>query len=204
MKTALGICLVLVTLTFCAWFLMNRTRTEAVNTARDAAQIFRSLVDMTPEVRITAYVTVQRTSSILELATVKKEITIPYRYEASWAGSTKTLELGSAYTLKAGFDLRERFTLDVDEETHVIHATFPAPKLLSVQQDKYWIQRDADGWWNKITPQDRESAINSMNGLARVKAADLGILDEARETLRKQLTELAGAKGQKWDIRFRD
>jgi hypothetical protein len=203
-QASVALCLLLLTVTFCTWFLLDRMRAGAKQTALDAADIFKTLVDLTPQVRITSFVSVQKTSKILELATVKKEFKIPYQYKATFAGSTKELDILGDYTVKAGFDLRDDFNLDIDEQTRVVHASFPRPKIVSVQLDNFAIQSDENGYWNKITSADREAAVNDMNRIAHDKAMELGAIKEAEDSLRSQIETLSKPKSQKWEIRFRD
>ncbi len=204
MKKAAAISLVLITLTFCLAFLLHTARKEAGKTAQGAVELVRQVLNITPEVTISTYVTYQRTSNIFELASVSKEFPIDYSYENTTLGSTKRLLLHGEYTVKAGFDLRDRFTVQVDEKTRRVRADFPAPKIVSVQQNNYRVVQDANGYWNLLTQKDQESAVNQMNDKAHAAALEMRILGEARESLRRQLLDLASKAGQKWEIHFRD
>jgi Protein of unknown function (DUF4230) len=203
-KRAIAISLVLVTLTLCVAFLLHMVRREAGKTAQGAIELVRQVLNITPEVTISTYVTYQRTSNIFELASVSKEFPIDYDYENTTLGSTKHLHLRGQYTVKAGFDLRDRFTVQIDEKSHRVRAEFPAPKILSVQQNNYKVVEDTSGWWNLLTQQDQEAAVNQMNNRARAAAMEMKVLDEAKASLRRQLLDLANKAGQKWEVTFRD
>jgi hypothetical protein len=204
MKRALAVSIVLVTATACLLFALHRVRLEAGKTARGAIEIARQLLNVTPEVTITTYVTRQKTTDLLELASVSKEFPVEYHYENKQLGSTKRLDLVGQYVVKAGFDLHERFSLQVDETSHRVHADFPAPKILSVEQKGYQVTLDDSGWWNKLTQKDHEAAVNAMNSQARAAALELRVCDEAKASLRRQFLALAKKMGQEWDITFRD
>jgi hypothetical protein len=204
MKKAAAISLVLLTITFCAAFLLHMARREAGKTAQGAVELVRQVLNITPEVTISTYVTYQRTSNIFELASVSKDFPIDYSYENTTLGSTKRLLLHGDYTVKAGFDLRDRFTLQVDEKSHRVRADFPAPKIVSVQQNNYRVVQDESGYWNLLTQKDHESAVNQMNDRARAAALEMRVLDDAKASLRRQLLDLANKAGQKWEITFRD
>ena len=204
MKKAAAISLVLVTITLCLAFLLHTTRREAGRTAQGAIELVRQVLNITPEVTISSYVTYQRTSNIFELASVSKQFPIDYSYENTTLGSTKRLLLHGNYTVKAGFDLHDRFTVQVDEKSHRVRADFPAPKILSVQQNNYKVVQDASGYWNLLTQQDQEAAVNEMNSRARAAAVEMKVLAEAKESLRRQLLDLAKKSGQDWQITFRD
>lgn len=204
MKKALAVCLVLIVATACFLVTLHMLRREAGKTAQGAVELVKQVLNITPEVTITTYVTRQKTADIFELASVSKEFPVDYRYENKQYGSTKRLDLLGQYVVKAGFDLRERFTVQVDQSTRVVHADFPAPKILSVEQKGYKVTRDDDGWWNLLTQKDQEAAVNDMNSKARATALELQVCEEAKESLRRQLLELAKKTGQQWEITFRD
>jgi len=202
LKRAAAICLVLVTLTLCAAFLMSRGQVEAGRSARGALEAVKSVLHVTPTVAVSSYIATQKTSDILELATVSKGFPIEYSFTHTFMGSTKSLKLRGDYTVKAGFDLREKFSLQVGEAGDIVFADFPGPKILSVQMNRYAVLEDQDGWWNVLTPRDREDAVNAMNALARKSALEMGVLPEAKAAVTKRLLEYGGRL--KWEITFRD
>lgn len=197
-----GLSLLVVSLTLCAVVFMRMANTEALRTAREAADLVKSVLNVTPRVSITSHVSEQRTAEIMELATVTREFPIEYASEETFLGSTKRLALRGQFTVKAGFDLRESFELAVDSRTGIVRATFPAPRILSIQMNDYIVTRDEDGWWNKLTQKDQENLVKAMNRQARSSAEAGEILQAARDSLEKQLLELASKAGQQWEIRF--
>jgi len=204
MKKAMAVSLVIVTVTACFLLAVHMLRREASETAKGAIQMVQQLLNVTPEVTITSYVTRQKTTDIFELASVSKEFPVEFNYEHTQYGSTKKLNLIGQYTVKAGFDLRERFSVQIDRATHRVHADFPAPKILSVEQVSYEVTLDDSGYWNKLTQKDQQVAVNGMNAKARAAALELQVCAEAKASLRRQLLELAEKSGQEWEITFRD
>ncbi len=203
LKTAAAICLILITLTACVIALLDRGRFEAGRTARGALEAVESILHVTPTVTISSYVARQKTTDIMELATVSKEFPQQYTLEHTFMGSTKRLVLRGDYAVKAGFDLRDRFVVQIDQKTGVIFADFPSPKVLSVEMNRYAVLEDQDGWWNTLTPQDRESAVNAMNATARQSALEMNLLPEARESVTKRLQQWAADNHTKWEVTFR-
>jgi hypothetical protein len=204
MKKAMSISLVLVTLTACLLFTLHTLRKEAGRTARDAIEMVKQVLNITPEVTISTYVTRQKTADIFELASVSKEFPVEYHYANTQLGSTKQLDLVGQYIVKAGFDLRERFSVQIDQATHRVRASFPAPRILSVEQRSYHVTRDESGWWNRLSQKDQEAAVNDMHAKARAAALEMRVCDEAKSALRRQFLELAKKAGQEWEISFRD
>ena len=90
MKKALSISIVLVTATACLLFALHTIRKEAGRTAQGAIDMVKQLLNITPEVTITTYVTRQKTSDIFELASVSKEFPVDYHYEGKQYGSTSS------------------------------------------------------------------------------------------------------------------
>jgi predicted outer membrane protein len=210
-KIAISVSIVLVTATVCFLVTVHALHKEAgsaaqgaIATAQSAIEMVKQLLNVTPQVTITTSVTRQKTTDILELASVSKEFPVDYHYENKQLGSTKRLDLRGQYVVKAGFDLRERFSVQVDETSHRVSADFPAPKILSVEQTKYQVIGDDNGWWNRLTQKDQEEAVNDMNAQARKTALEMQVCEEAKASLRRQLQALAKKMGQEWDITFRD
>jgi hypothetical protein len=185
-------------------FVIDTLRKEAGKTAQGAIELVKQVLNITPETTITTYVTRQKTTDILELASVSKDFPVEYVYLQKWMGSSKKLALHGEYTAKAGFDLHDRFNVQIDQITHKVRADFPAPRILSVQQNTYEVVEDRDGLWNKLSQTDQQTAVNDMNAKARSAAVELQVLEDAKTSLRRQLLDLAKKAGQDWEITFRD
>jgi hypothetical protein len=204
MKKAAAISLVLITLTLCFLFVVHTLRKEAGKTAQGAIELVKQVLNITPETTITTYVTKQKTTDILELASVSKDFPVEHVYLQKWMGSSKKLGLHGEYSVKAGFDLHDRFNVQIDQITHKVRADFPTPKILSVQQNTYEVVEDSDGLWNKLSQTDQQIAVNDMNAKPRSAALELHVLEDAKTSLRRQLLDLAKKTGQDWEITFRD
>ncbi len=204
MRKAAAISLVLLTLTLCFLFIIHQLRQEAGKTAEGAINLVKQVLSITPETTITTYVSTQKTTDILELASISKDFAVDYTYEQTLLGSTKKLVLHGSYTVKAGFDLHERFGVQIDETTHKVRADFPAPKILSVQQNTYKVVQDSSGFWNVLSQEDQQAAVSGMNAKAREAALELKVLQDSKDSIRRQLLDLAKRTGQDWEINFRN
>ena len=109
--------------------------------ARRTAESIREVFDFTPRVTLNETVMIAENTPILEVATVSRSLMVHHRWSHTWLGSTKTLELHGSFTAKAGFDLREPFTIDIQRSPLRVVARMPAPKLLSVQMDSFRLSR---------------------------------------------------------------
>ena len=203
MRTSLGICILVIVAAICAAVLMDRARIEASLLARDARGAVESVLHVTPTISVTSYVARQTNSDILELSTVEKQFPQQYSFEHTFLGSTKKLVLTGDYSVKAGFDLRDRFTIQIDQKTGMILADFPSPTVLSVELKRFATVEDEDGWWNKLGPEDRAAAVNGMNAAARRSALQTNILEEARDSVKHRLENYEAAGKLRWQITFR-
>jgi hypothetical protein len=163
---------------------------ETADSAARVANSFRSVFNFTPQVTVNGVTEIEQANSVMELATASQGVVEHYQWSQTWFGSTKTMELQGTYQAKAGFDLHQPFKVSMDAKR--ITATLPAPKLLSIEMEKdsFKILRDEDGWWNKISAGDRERAISAMQEEARSKAAQSGILEEAKTRFKQQFGDM--------------
>jgi len=168
--------------------LAHGVKEETFDSASRMANGFKSAFNFTPQVTVNGVTEIEQASSVMELATASQGVLEHYQWSQTWFGSTKTMELQGTYQAKAGFDLREPFRVSM--EPGRVTATLPAPKLLSIEMTGYKVLRDEDGWWNKINAGDRERAMAAMQDEARAKAAQSGILDEAKTRFKQQFGDM--------------
>ena len=155
----------------------------------------RQLLNVTPQVRIDQTVVVEQSAPIMELATVSRQVAVDYSWSHAWLGSTKAIRLKGAFTAKAGFNLREPFQVTIRRSPLRVEASLPPARLLSLTMDSYRVEQDEDGWWNKITPADREAAVRALQDGARAQVEAAGILEEARDGARERIRELVESNG---------
>jgi hypothetical protein len=203
MKWIISICLLGVVLTLCVLAVLHATRVESEAAMQRVVDSVRSLLQITPQVTMRSTVWPQKSQGVLELATISQQLPVEYTFEHTFLGSTKHLKLRGQFTVKAGFDLREAFSVTISGNGRVAQADFPSPKILSVQLEKYEVAEDTSGWWNYLNQADQQETVAAMTAEARHAAEQAGILTEARASLTKQLQALGDARGQQWKVRFR-
>jgi len=74
-------------------------------------------------------------------------------------------------------------------------AWVPPPKLLSVDMKEYKVLKDEDGWWNSVTPKDREDAVRQVRADALAKAMQSGLLQEAQAGVEARIREIVERNG---------
>jgi len=203
---AISIAIVLIVLTLCATWLMRscaRMPGEAAQAAAEpAVELAKRIADgisrrlqFRPEVRIDQVTVLERETPVLELATVRREFAHDYEWEHQWLGSTKRLHLRGTFAAKAGYDLNEKFYFEIDSNNLQVELGLPEPRVLGVEMIAYRAEEE-EGYWNKLSTEEREQAVNALLASARAAAAkDAALLGEARRMLDVQVGEVVGEAG---------
>lgn len=167
---------------------------EVVNSGYDlfkrACKDIYQALQFEPKVIIGGETVYGPANQIAEIATASKDFQHTYTYEANWAGSTKRLELKGNFTAKAGFSVGDSFTMKIAEDGSKITLQHKEPKLLSCEMTKLHVLKDENGWWNKLQPQERESAQNELLKRARKLALDDDLKNKATQNLLERLHPL--------------
>jgi len=163
--------------------------------AEKTARGIREIFNFTPEVRIDQTIVIEQNVPILEVATVSRDLFISHGWSHTWLGSTKTIEIQGTFTAKAGFDLHEPFRIDISKYPLRVVAVLPPPRILSLQTNSVRIVRDEDGWWNRVTAEDRASALRDLQTLAMAKARSSGMIEEARHSAEERIREIVRRNG---------
>ena len=190
MALAVGVVLVISAIAF--YLVLVRAPAEI---AGNVAEEFREFFNFTPRVTIDQTVVIEQSTPIMEVSTLSRNLFVEDRWEDQWVGSTKTVEIRGSFTVKAGFDLREPFIIDITRYGLTIQASLPDPRILSLEMNTYKIIKDENGWWNRVTDQDREEAFYRLRTAARKAVQDSGILEEARATAKERIREIVQRNG---------
>lgn len=160
---------------------------------------------LTPRVSINSTVLIQEHVPIFEIAVLKQNVYHDFFSSNTWLGSTKELHLKGSFVAKVGFDLAPQARSDTTSpsilvqinessrdgiELYRITLVLPPPRLLSFETERYEVVKAEDGWWNNITRQDFEAAVNTMNAEAREKSLHEGILEKAKQSVQARLEDI--------------
>jgi hypothetical protein len=168
--------------------------------ARRVADGVARRLQFRPEVRVDRETVLAGETPVLELATVRREFAHEYAWEHQWLGSTKRLRLRGTFAARAGFDLNEAFYFEVDSRNGRVDAFFPGSRVLGVEMLGYRAEEE-EGFWNKLSAEERAAAVNALLNSARESAERAGVLaHEARRKLEEQIgavvTESGGTLGE--------
>jgi len=209
---ARGISVALVLAVFCAgaYFLIYKGPVEvggaikdgvfdSLNTSYDLAKRIgsdiRDTLQIQPKIIVGERTILERTSEKTELVTISQVLEHTHSFEHTWAGSTKRLEMKGLFTAKAGFIVDDSFSIHVSEDGGRIAIRHGPPRLISCELQEVSIVKDENGFWNKLSTEDRQSAQNSLIQGARKAAEESNLLQKAKESLKLRLAPLQAKHG---------
>ena len=209
MKHYAGICLILVTLAGIALLAVHSCTSAVDQTVDHVRDAFTQVLRLQPQVTINQRVILTQTAPIAELAVVTKEelvsIGVDEHFEVMSIQvplTEKTINAEAVYRLKAGFDLSEPFTVEIDPATHQIKATMPHAKILSVEPVGDITYHGDDSVLNRITDDERSKIVTSLNDAARDNAEKSSLKSDAEEQVTQRLKELIQHDGQSMNIEW--
>jgi len=103
--------------------------------------------------------------------------------------------MAGTFVAKAGFNLREPFTVRVNRNSREVSTILPKPRLLSLEMTGYRVLEDESGWWNRISNSDRELAVMQLTETARRQALSSGLLADAQRAAKARITEILERNG---------
>lgn len=162
----------------------EQTYDGARQIGRDIANIFR----VTPEITVNNTVILQQQTPILELATVSQKFKHDYDWTNTWLGSTKKINISGTFEAKAGFDLHQKFSVQIDYNKAIV--TLPHPKLLSLEPSGDVRFADENGVWNWVNAEDRSKAMNAFTQDARKYGQQAQFVEQAKVEMEKKLKEI--------------
>ena len=152
--------------------------------AKQVHDAFADLFELHPRISVQNNVVYEQSKSIFELSVVSQETEITHEYDQTWLGSTKRIRIHAIYRMKAGFDLNERFAVNIEGQDVFIRT--PPARILSVEPEKITVEELRDGLWNKIQPQDVQAQLALLPDLVRSKQG--GLPAEAEQTFKQMIS----------------
>lgn len=203
LKTALGITLIVLALAAAAYFLIVQAPSAAARKlANQLSADFAKAFQFQPEIRIENRTILGQTKPILELATARKEIWERRRLEHEWMGSVKVFEIDGRFTARAGYDLLQPISFDIEETTKRIRVVVPEAKLLGLELAQIKVVKDENGWWNQLTAKDREESLAALQVSARAKIVESDLLKEASANLERSIQEIVTKSAPGFAVTF--
>jgi len=158
---------------------------ELEKLGRDVKNAFVDVAHLQPRITINNRVYLEQTTPTSELAVLTRRVEVEHEMQHTWAGSSKRVKLHGTFTVKAGFDLRQKLSVDVRPDEIVVQ--LPRGKILDVEQESVEVLTLENGYWNRISADDLQQELGALAQSARAKASESGLPEQAEKTLRQQL-----------------
>ena len=165
----------------------RQSSAELERLGKDLRAGFIDIAHLQPRITINNRVYVEQTVPASELAVVSRGIEVEHEFLHSWVGSSKRVKLHGTFTAKAGFDLRQHVTIDI-RPTEIL-VELPHAQILGIEQNQVDVLAFENGLWNRISGADVQSELSILPQLARQKAAESGLPEEAERILQQQLDQ---------------
>lgn len=196
----------LIVLTISAYILIvvipSRLAERSYSGAQKIARDIRNALQFSPEVIVNNTVILGQQEEILQLSLVSQRFRHEYQWTNTWMGSTKKIFITGSFDAKAGFDLDQKFSMDVREDKVII--MLPHAELLSVTPKHDLAFRDENGVWNWVNAIDKSNAINAFTRDAQKFAANARFIKDAETELEKRLTSIVGQHGKTVEFRYHE
>jgi hypothetical protein len=178
--------------TIAAYLILVTIPTQLAQRSYEAAKTlgedFRKAFQFTPEIIVNNTIVLNQQASVLELAVLSQNFEHRYTWTNTWMGSTKQVFISGTFVAKAGFDLNEKFSIKLENDT--AYVTLPEPIILSVESQGDIVYRDEQGIWNWVSPDDRTKATNAFITDARSYAERAAFVQDTKSKTETQLKEL--------------
>ncbi|MEI9999319.1 MAG: DUF4230 domain-containing protein [Verrucomicrobiota bacterium] len=209
MKHYLGACMVLLTAAAICLVALRACVASVDETVDHVRDAFAKVLQLQPQVTVNQQVILSQTAPIAELAVVTKDelvtIGLNSHYEVlSWTVplTEKSLTVEAVFRMKAGFDLRQPFTVTLDPVTHAVKATLPHATILSVEQVGPVNYKGESALLNGVTDVDTTQILSSLAAAARAAAENSGLKQDAESQVSQRLTDLMRHNGQAMAIQW--
>ena len=165
----------------------RQSSAELERLGKDLRAGFIDIAHLQPRITINNRVYVEQTAPVSELVVVSRGIEVEHEFLHSWVGSSKRVKLHGTFTAKAGFDLRQHVTIDIRPTEILVELSHA--QILGIEQNQVDVLAFENGLWNRISGADVQSELSILPQLARQKAAESGLPEEAERILQQQLDQ---------------
>jgi hypothetical protein len=160
---------------------------ELERVGKDLRSAFVDIAHLQPRITINNRVYLEQTTTLSELAILSRRIEVEHEFAHTWAGSSKRIKLHGTFAVKAGFDLRQNFAVDVRPDEIVVQ--LPHAQVLGIEQEQLDVLQFENGVWNPISAYDVKNELSILAQLARQKADESDLPAEAERALQQQLDQ---------------
>src|SRR5438046_629583 len=165
----------------------RQSTAELEKLGKDLRSAFIDIAHLQPRITINNRVYMEQTTPVSELVVLSRRIEVEHEFLHTWIGSSKRVKLHATFTVKAGFDLRQNLSVDIRPGEIIIQ--LPHAQILGVDQGQVDVLAFENGLWNRISGEDVQSELSILPQLAREKAGESGLPEEAERIFQQQLDQ---------------
>ena len=165
---------------------LSQGTVELEKLGRDLRNAFVEIAHLEPRITINDRVYLEKSTPTSELTVITRRVEVEHEFSHTWAGSSKRVKLHGTFNVKAGFDLRDDLSIDLRPDE--IAVRLPHAQILGVEQEQIDVLAFENGMWNRISAADVQNQLAVLPKLARDKAAENGLTEEAERGFQQQLT----------------
>jgi hypothetical protein len=158
---------------------------ELERLGKDLRSAFVDIAHLQPRIIINNRVYLEQTTPTTELSILSRRMEVEHEFQSTWAGSSKRVKLHGTFLVKAGFDLRQSFAVDLRPDE--ISVRLPHAQILGIEQQQVDVLAFENGFWNRISADDVQNELSILPPLARQKAMEANLPAEAEHALQQQL-----------------
>jgi Protein of unknown function (DUF4230) len=166
-----------------------RTARESVGElerlGKDLRSAFVDIAHLQPRIIINNRVYLEQTTPTTELSILSRRMEVEHEFQSTWAGSSKRVKLHGTFLVKAGFDLRQSFAVDLRPDEILVR--LPHAQILGIEQQQVDVLAFENGFWNRISADDVQNELSILPRLVRQKAIETNLPAEAEQALQQQL-----------------
>ena len=160
---------------------------ELERIGRDLRAAFVDIAHLQPRITINNRIYMEQTTPVSELVVLSRRIEVEHELLHTWVGSSKRVKLHGKFNVKAGVDLRQNLSIDIRPNEIVVQ--LPHAQILGIEEDQLDVLAFENGLWNRISGEDVQNELSILPQLAREKAIESGLPDQAEHALRQQLEQ---------------
>jgi hypothetical protein len=163
--------------------------------ARTAGRDIAAWLQLRPEVKERGVVVFYPPEERATWTAQEVSFLVRHTFEHSWLLSQKRFSVEATARAGIGFDFDRPWQARFDEAGGVAEFTWPEPELLFLELGEFRVLQDESGIINRLTPADREAALNELKSIAKeqLDMEDLG--QRARQSLARRLDETLAPLG---------
>jgi hypothetical protein len=158
---------------------------ELERVGKDLRSAFVDIAHLQPRIIINNRLYLEQTTLTTELSILSRRMEVEHEFQSTWAGSSKHVKLHGTFLVKAGFDLRQSFAVDLRPDE--IFVRLPHAQILGIEQQQVDVLAFENGFWNRISADDVENELSILPQLVRQKAIETNLPAEAEHALQQQL-----------------